>query len=197
MRHDDSHTSHMRRAIARAGEDPSESPPRAGTPGAIARAGKNHGAAAAVARRTAEWVAYLAVALALDIGMHWSASLPPEAQATLPFGPSTWRVLWAALGVWVVAFIYMYMERRYPRGYVVCSAAGYLLSWGWQGLRLSGYPGDGIMVGAVGLIIDLVALAVIAVLAAKGESHVRRAASDAMDETDLTSDEARDATARA
>lgn len=140
MRHDDSHTPHMRRAIARDGEDPSEPPPRAGTPGAITHARKDHGAATAVARRTAEWVAYLAIALALDIGMHWSASLPPEAQATLPFGPSTWRVLWAALGVWVVAFIYMEGDTHAatscaPPPATCCPGAGG--GWSCPGIRVT------------------------------------------------------------
>ncbi len=80
--------------------------------------------------RCIEWVVYLIATGAMMAGMNWSASLPEDEQAGLWFGTSTWLVIWAALGIWAVAFIYM--ERYYPRLYVALSVASYLLSWGWQ-----------------------------------------------------------------
>lgn len=105
-------------------------------------------------------------------GMNWSASLPEDEQAGLWFGTSTWLVIWAALGIWAVAFIYM--ERYYPRLYVALSVASYLLSWGWQGLRLSGWVGARSMwIDMADMLISLLSLVVLAVAIGKGEQAAR------------------------
>lgn len=122
--------------------------------------------------RCIEWVIYLIVTGTMAAGMHWAASLPADAQAELWFGTSTWLVIWAALGIWVVAFIYM--ERCYPRLYVALSVASYLLSWGWQGLRLSGWVGARSMwIDMADMLISLLSLVVLAVAIGKGEQAVR------------------------
>lgn len=122
--------------------------------------------------RCVEWVIYLIVTGAMMAVMNWVASLPADEQAGLWFGTSTWPVIWAALGIWVVAFVYM--ERCYPRLYVALSVASYLLSWGWQGLRLSGWVGARSMwIDMADMLISLLSLVIIVVAIGKGERAAR------------------------
>ncbi|OZG64247.1 hypothetical protein [Bifidobacterium eulemuris] len=121
-------------------------------------------------RYVLEWGGYLVVTAALVVGMNICATLPVTAQQSLPFGSSTWMVLWAVLGVWSVAFIYL--ERRYPRSYVVLSMSVYLLSWLSWGLRFMEW-GDSydMMIDVLKWLSSAAALVVLAVVMARGGEY--------------------------
>lgn len=121
-------------------------------------------------RYVLEWTGYLVVTAALVVGMNICATLPVAVQQSLPFGSSTWMVLWAVLGVWSVAFIYL--ERRYPRSYVVLSMSVYLLSWLSWGLRFMEW-GDSydMMIDVLKWLSSTAALVVLAVVMARGGEY--------------------------
>lgn len=50
-------------------------------------------------RRTAQWIAYFIIVIALVCGLEVIGNLPVQSQSSLPLGTHLWLVLWCALGL--------------------------------------------------------------------------------------------------
>ena len=56
-------------------------------------------------RRTAQWIAYFIIVIALVCGLEVIGNLPVQSQSSLPLGTHLWLVLWCALGLMVPIFV--------------------------------------------------------------------------------------------
>lgn len=52
-------------------------------------------------RRTAQWIAYFIIVIALVCGLEVIGNLPVQSQSSLPLGTHLWLVLWCALGLMI------------------------------------------------------------------------------------------------
>ena len=63
-------------------------------------------------RRTAQWIAYFIIVIALVCGLEVIGNLPVQSQSSLPLGTHLWLVLWCALGLMIPIFVWF--SRTYP-----------------------------------------------------------------------------------
>ncbi len=68
-------------------------------------------------RRTAQWIAYFIIVIALVCGLEVIGNLPVQSQSSLPLGTHLWLVLWCALGLMIPIFVWF--SRTYPPALVV------------------------------------------------------------------------------
>lgn len=64
-------------------------------------------------RRTAQWIAYFIIVIALVCGLEVIGNLPVQSQSSLPLGTHLWLVLWCALGLMIPIFVWF--SRTYRR----------------------------------------------------------------------------------
>ena len=72
-------------------------------------------------RRTAQWIAYFIIVIALVCGLEVIGNLPVQSQSSLPLGTHLWLVLWCALGLMIPIFVWF--SRTYPPAFIVCTTA--------------------------------------------------------------------------
>lgn len=86
-------------------------------------------------RRTAQWIAYFIIVIALVCGLEVIGNLPVQSQSSLPLGTHLWLVLWCALGLMIPIFVWF--SRTYPPAFIVCTTAICTLDWLTLGLKYS------------------------------------------------------------
>ena len=97
-------------------------------------------------RRTAQWIAYFIIVIALVCGLEVIGNLPVQSQSSLPLGTHLWLVLWCALGLMIPIFVWF--SRTYPPAFIVCTTAICTLDWLTLGLKYSHISPGGLSSGS-------------------------------------------------